>query len=170
MFSSSSESDPDDELDPLDTSTAATAPPTTTAPAAAISPVAAAAIIATKSKPSAAASAVTTGKSECCTVCDKVFTKNGLKLHKQRCHKPHEEETDKKLEEADKDRDQRDEDEAEEEEEDGSVMMTSSRSGKVRKPARSVRERKNPPLKKLFECAYCQKRFSHLASMKVRVQ
>jgi hypothetical protein len=169
MFSSSSESDPDDELDPLDTTTAATTA-TATAPAAAISPVAAAAIIATKSKPSAESSAVMKGKRECCTVCDKVFTKNGLKLHKQRCHKPREEETDKKLDEADKDKDQREEDEAEEEEEDGSVMMTSSRSGKVRKPARSARERKNPPLKKLFECAYCQKRFSHLASMKVRVQ
>ena len=30
-----------------------------------------------------------------------------------------------------------------------------------------VKPKKNPPLKKLFTCVYCEKKFSHLASMKV---
>ena len=63
-----------------------------------------------------------------CEICDKYFTKKGLKLHQMRHHKnDNEDEALRKL----------------------------------------VKPKKNPPLKKLFTCVYCEKKFSHLASMKV---
>jgi len=66
-------------------------------------------------------------KSELCEMCDKYFTKKGMKLHMARYHK--------------------DED------------------GAPRKHKKD--KKKNPPLKKLFTCGFCEKKFSHLASMKV---
>jgi len=66
-------------------------------------------------------------RSELCEICDKFFTKKGMKLHMTRYHK------------------------------------------EGNGPAKKIKKdkRKNPPLKKLFTCSYCQKKFSHLASMKV---
>ena len=66
-------------------------------------------------------------RSDQCEICDKYFTKKGLKLHQMRHHKSDNDEARRKL----------------------------------------VKAKKNPPLKKLFTCVYCEKKFSHLASMKV---
>ena len=66
-------------------------------------------------------------RSELCEMCEKYFTKKGMKLHMARYHK----------------------------DEDGA-------------PKKQKKEKKkNPPLKKLFTCGFCEKKFSHLASMKV---
>lgn len=68
-------------------------------------------------------------RSELCEMCDKYFTKKGMKLHVARYHK--------------------------DDDEDGA-------------PRRLKKDKKkNPPLKKLFTCGFCEKKFSHLASMKV---
>ena len=68
-------------------------------------------------------------KDELCKLCDKYFTKKGIKLHTVRYHqKTDHKEMEKKI---------------------------------------KIEKKKNPPLKKLFTCGYCEKKFSHLASMKV---
>lgn len=39
-----------------------------------------------------------------------------------------------------------------------------------KKKGRTMKEGKKPALKKMFNCVYCQKKFSHMASMKVNLK
>ena len=68
-------------------------------------------------------------RTEFCDLCEKYFTKKGIKLHITRYHQEPESADNEKM---------------------------------VKKE-----KKKNPPLKKLFICGFCEKKFSHLASMKV---
>lgn len=142
MFSSSSESDPDEpESSP-------------------------GIVVATKSRVGTVATStaikVKSSKTERCRPCDKLFTEKGMKLHQQRFHK--DQDVSKKSDGIDVEEDDVEDDE------DGPVAPSRNVKDRKEPPAGrtpSGRERKNPPLKKLFSCVYCQKRFSHLASMKV---
>jgi hypothetical protein len=152
VFSSSSESDPDEPEG------VAVNPPSSSS-----TPV----VAAIKSKP--IVTAVKSGKTECCHICDRFYTKKGLKLHLLRYHKL---DDDKKQEEEDGGDDDEEEEERRDKEDGASSKKVGKKEpkqqAKQQRRSSSGRERKNPPLKKLFACAFCHKRFSHLASMKVR--